>query len=138
MPFIRTLVSADGKLPQPLRQGDGWVANLAPVNFNTQSDETLTVAEIGGGAILQGLTLTSDVSYTLPTAALIVAEWPEMDVGDAFSFYVANNQAAAFDVIIVVGTGITAVGTNNNLTVAPQASKMFTLVKTAAATFDLY
>ena len=138
MPFIRTQVSADGKLPQPLRQGDGWVANLAPVNFNTESDETLTVAQIGGGSILQGLTLTSDVTYTLPTAALIVAEWPEMDVGDAYSFYVANNQAAIFGVIIAVGAGITAIGTNNNLHVARQSSKMFTLVKTAAATFDLY
>ena len=138
MPFLRANVSADGKLLQPLRQGGGFIANLGPLNFNTQSDETITVAELGGGAILQGLTLTSDVSYTLPTAALIAAEWPEMDVGDAFSFYVGNNQAAAFDVVIVPGTGNTAVGTNNNLSVAPQSGKMFTLVKTAAATYDLY
>lgn len=138
MGFNRANVSPDGKLLQPLRGGDGFIANLAPTNFNTETDETITTAQLGGGAILQGLTLTSDVTYTLPTAALIVAEWPEMDVGDAYTFYVANNQAAAFDVIIAVGAGITAIGTNNNLTVAPQAGKMFTLVKTAAATFDLY
>lgn len=136
--FGRVPFSVDGKMPQPLRAGDGLVANFLPKNFNTQSDETLTVDEIGGGAILQGLTLTSDVTYTLPTAALIAAAFDTMDVGDAFSFYVGNNQGAAFDVIIAVGAGITAIGTNNNLSVAPQSSKLFTLVKTAAATYDLY
>lgn len=138
MGFVRASVSADGKLKQPLRAGDGFIANIAPTNFNAEADATLTVAQIGGGSVNQGLTLTSDVIYTLPTAALIAAEWPEMDVGDAFSFYVGNSQAAAFDVVIAVGVGITAVGTNNNLTVGPQAGKMFTLIKTAAATYDLY
>jgi hypothetical protein len=138
MGFNRTMVSPDGRLPAPSRAGDGFLAALLPTNFNTETDETITTAQLGGGAILQGLTLTSDVTYTLPTAALIVAEYPEMDIGDSYSFYVANNQAAAFDVIIGAGVGNTAVGTNNNLTIAPQSGKMFTLVKTAAATFDLY
>lgn len=138
MGFNRALVSPDGKLLQPLRGGDGFIAALLPKNYNSESDETITTAELGGGSINQGLTLTSDVTYTLPTAALFVAEWPEMDVGDSFSFYAGNSQAAAFDVIIAVGVGITAVGTNNNLSIAPQAGKIFTLVKTAAATFDLY
>lgn len=138
MGFNRTLVSADSKLPQPSRAGTGFLANVLPKNYNAEADATITTTELGGGAILQGLTLTSDVTYTLPTAALIVAEWPEMDIGDAYTFYVGNNQAAAFDVIIAVGVGITAIGTNNNLTVAPQSGKMFTLVKTAAATYDLY
>lgn len=136
--FGRVLFSADGRLPQPLRAGDGFVANVAPVNFNTETDETITTAQLGGGSIHQGLTLTSDVTYTLPTAALIAAESGEMDVGDAFTFCVSNSQAGAFDVVMAVGAGITAVGTNNNLSVAPQSSKMFTLVKTGAATFDLY
>lgn len=138
MPFLRALVSDDARLPQPLRAGGGFLSNVLPKNYNTESDQTITTDELSGGSILQGLTLTSDVTYTLPTAALIAAEWTAMDVGDAFTFYVGNNQAAAFDVIIAVGTGITKVGTNNNLTVGPQSGKMFTLVKTAAATFDLY
>lgn len=138
MGFNRAMVSADGRMPQPLRAGDGFIANVAPKNYNTETDETITTAELSGGVVLQGLTLTSDVTYTLPTAALIIAEWAEMDVGDAFSFYVGNNQAAAFDVVIAVGAGITAIGTNNNLTVGPQAGKMFTLVKTSATAMDLY
>ena len=138
MGFLRANVSADGKLLQPLRQGDGYVANCSPTNFKTESDEDITIAMLSGGKVLQGLTLTSDVTYTLPLATIIADEWPEMDVGDAYEFYVGNNQAAAFDVIVAVDTGITAVGTNNNLTIAPQSGKMFTLVKTAAATYDLY
>ena len=126
--------------PRKLQPGDGIVANCAPVNFNSETDETLTVSQVGGGAIYQGLTLTSDVTYTLPTAALLAAAYgnEDMDIGDSFSFYVGNNQAAAFDVIIGVGVGVTAIGTNNNLTIAPQSGKLFTLVKTAAATFDLH
>jgi len=138
MGFHRTLVRKSGNIPEPMRKGDGLSANFLPTNFNAEADATLTVAQVSGGAILQGLTLTSDCTYTLPTAALLAAAFPDMDIGDSFSFYVGNNQAAAYDVIIAVGTGITAIGTNNNLTVGPQAGKIFTLVKTAAATFDLY
>ena len=138
MGFNRTQVDDGSRLAAPSRAGVGLLANFIPTNFNAETDETITIAQLGGGAILQGLTLTSDVVYTLPTATIVAAEYPEMDIGDAYSFYVANNQAAAFDVVMAVGAGMTAIGTNNNLTVAPQSSKLFTLVKTAAATFDLY
>ena len=138
MGFGRVLFKEEGGIPNPSRAGVGIVSNITPTNFNAEADATLTVAQIGGGAILQGLTLTSDVTYTLPTSVLIEAQWPEMDVGDAYTFYVANNQAAAFDVVIAVGVGTTAIGTNNNLTVAPQSSKLFTLVKLSATTHNLY
>ena len=140
MPFNRNLVSEDGRLPHYTMGGDGMCAHIKPKNYNTETDEDITVNELGGGSILQGLTLTSDVTYTLPTAASIQAEngFDKMEVGDSFSFYVGNNQAANFDVIIAVNTGITAIGTNNNLTVGPQAGKIFTIVKTGDDTFDLY
>lgn len=138
MGFNRPLVSPDGKLPQPMRQGAGLLANFIAKAFAAETDETLTTAEISGGLIHQGTTLTSDVIYTLPTAALLVAEEPEMDVGDAYSFVVNNSQVGAFDVVIAVGVGITAIGANNTLSVPPQSSRVFTLVKTAAATYDLY
>jgi len=138
MGFHRYGAVEEGKTPQPSRAGIGWASNVAPTNFNTETDETITTAQLGGGAILQGLTLTSDVIYTLPTSVLIEAEWPEMDVGDAYSWYVANNQAAAFDVVMALGVGMTVIGTNNNLTIAPQSGKMFTIVKTSATTHDLF
>ncbi|PHQ81730.1 MAG: hypothetical protein COB66_01275 [Coxiella sp. (in: Bacteria)] len=138
MTFIRPLVNKHGNVSQPMRAGDGFAANLLPANFESESDETLLVPEVSGGSVLQGLTLTSDVTYTLPEAVDLLAEFGEMDISDSFSFYVGNNQAASFDVILAVGAGITAVGTNNNLTVGPQAGKIFTLIKTSATTMDLY
>lgn len=121
-----------------MRAGAGFLANLIVDNRAAETDETLSVANISGGLIQQGTTLTSDVIYTLPTAALIAAEFSTMDVGDAYSFAVTNAQAAAFDVVIGAGAGNTAIGANNSLSVPPQSTRFFTLVKTAAATFDLF
>ena len=136
--FIRVPVDNGSRIPAPMRAGDGFAANVAPTSFAAETDETITLAQLSGAHLVQGTTLTSDVVYTLPTAALIAAEAPEMDIGDAYSFYVGNNQAGAFDVVIAVDTGITAVGANNTLSVPPQAGRLFVLVKTAAATYDLY
>lgn len=138
MGFIRFPASTDGAIPQRSQAGVGFAANVLPANFNAETDETLFIAQVSGGLIVQGSTLTSDVVYTLPTATIITAEWSQMNIGDAYTFYVGNNQAASFDVVIAVGAGITAVGTNNSLSVPPQASRMFTLVKTATTTYDLY
>ena len=138
MGFIRTEVAGAGRLPHILRAGDGYVANVLPKAYAAETDETVTVAELSGGHIIQGTTLTSDVVYTLPTSLLLEAEWPEMDVGDSYVFYVGNTQAAAFDVVIAVGAGTTAIGANNTLSVPPQSSRMFVLVKTSATTHDLY
>lgn len=138
MGFTRVLISGDSKMPHPMRAGDGLVSNFRIKAYAAEADATLTVTDVAGGLIFQGTTLTSDVVYTLPTAALLAAAFPEMDIGDAYSFVVTNSQVGAFDVVIAVGVGITAVGANNTLSVPPQSSRVFTLVKTAAATFDLY
>lgn len=138
MGFNRTLVSPDGKLPHAMRAGDGLLANFAPDARAAETDETLSVGNIAGGLIHQGTTLTSDVVYTLPTATLIDAAFDTMDIGDAYSFVVNNSQVAAFDVIIAVGAGITAIGANNTLSVPPQSTRIFTLIKTGTATYDLY
>lgn len=128
----------DHRMPQLSRAGIGLVSNFAVDNRAAETDETLTVGQISGGLIQQGTTLTSDVVYTLPTAAAIAASYIGMDVGDAYSFVVTNAQAAAFDVVIAASVGVTAIGANNSLSVPPQSTRIFTLVKTAAATFDLF
>lgn len=140
MGFKRALLNNASHVPSPLRSGDGLVSNFNITLFNTESDENLTVAQIAGGLIFQGLTLTSDVVYSLPTAAALAAsdEFASMDVGDAYTFAVTNSQAANFLVSINVNTGITAKGTNNAISVERRATRLFTLVKTGAATFDLY
>lgn len=135
--FVRPLVR-EGGMTRPMNAGDGLAANFNPAAYAAEADDTLTTSQLAGGFIHQGTTLTSDVVYTLPTSALIVAAFPDMNIGDAYSFVVNNSQAAAFDVVIAVGTGQTAVGANNTLSVPPQSSRVFTLIKTAAATFDLY
>ncbi len=139
MPFHRIkFEQKDYRMPQLSRAGLGLTANFSVDNRAAETDETLTTTQLGGGLIQQGTTLTSDVIYTLPTAVLIAAAFSGMDIGDAYSFVVTNAQAAAFDVVIGAGAGNTAVGANNSLSVPPQSSRIFTLVKTAAATFDLY
>lgn len=140
MGFLRALVSKDAKIPQPMRAGAGLLANFIPDNRAAETDETLTAAQVSGGLIQQGTTLTSDVVYTLPTSTLLVAEddFAVMDLGDAYSFLVNNAQAAAFDVVIALGAGMTKIGANSTLSVPPQASRIFTLIRTGALTFDLY
>lgn len=138
MGFKRVSTSDAGFPAQPLRCGDGLISNFKIKAFAAEADATLTVAEVSGGLIFQGTTLTSDVVYTLPTAALILAAFTNMDVGDCYSFVVTNSQAGAFDVVIAVGTGITKVGTNNTLSVPPQSSRIFTLEKTSATAMNLY
>jgi len=137
--FIRfKFEQKDYRMSQLSRAGIGLVSNFIADNRAAETDETLSVANLSGGLIQQGTTLTSDVIYTLPTAALIAAAFTGMDIGDAYSFVVTNAQAAAFDVVIGAGAGNTAIGANNSLSVPPQSSRVFTLVKTAAATFDLF
>jgi len=136
--FGRVLFSVDSRMGQPLRAGDGFVGNPAVKNFAAETDETITTAELGGGSIQQGTTLTSDVIYTLPTSVLVEAEFPEMDIGDCFPFEVTNAQAGAFDVVIAVGVGMTAIGANNSLSVPPQSTRWFKLIKTSNTTHDLF
>lgn len=137
--FLRFKYEQKGqRMPQLSRAGIGLVSNFAIDNRAAETDETLTIGQISGGLIHQGTTLTSDVTYTLPIAAVIAAAYTGMDIGDAYSFVVNNSQVGAFDVIIAVGNNITKVGADNTLSVPPQSSRIFTLVKTGAATFDLY
>jgi len=135
--FVRPMVR-EGGLARPANVGDGLMANFSPKAFAAEADATLSLSELAGGYVHQGTTLTSDVVYTLPTAAAIIAAWDDMDIGDCFSFAVTNSQAGAFDVVIAVGAGITAVGANNTLSVPPQCSRFFLLVKDSATAMSLY
>lgn len=135
--FGRALVRNEGMV-RSANPGTPMLANFEMKMYAAETDETITIPELSGGHILQGTTLTSDVVYTLPTAALIAAAAPDMNIGDSFSFVVTNAQLGAFDVVIAVAAGITKQGANNTISVPPQSSRIFTLVKTAAATFDLY
>lgn len=139
--FNRRLIREDG-MTREAHAGDGMGANFAPHAYAAEADATITVAQLSGGLIFQGTTLSSDVVYTLPTSALIAAACPDMNTGDSLSFIVTNSQVGAFDVVIAVGTDTTKVGANNTLSVPPQCSRVFTLLMTddtdGAETFNLY
>lgn len=139
--FTRYVVR-DGAMMRAANNGDGLAANFRPKVFAAEADATLLASEVSGGLIFQGTTLTSDVVYTLPTAILLAAEAGDMNLGEAASFVVKNSQVGAFDVVIAVGAGITAIGANNTLSVPPQSVGIFTLIMTddteGAETFDLY
>lgn len=132
MGFNRVLLSKDAKLPQPMRAGDGLVANFG-VYQGADAADTLTVADIAGGYVLASV--TGARTYTLDTAANIAAAFDTMDIGDSFSFVVTVSKATNA-VTVAVGTGITL--QSGGGVVAPQSSRVFVLVKTGAATFDLF
>lgn len=139
--FIRHMVR-EGGMVRPSNAGDGLAAKFLPYLFGAETDETVTVAQLSGGNLFQDVTLTSDVTYTLPTAILLAAAALDMNTGDSMSFVVTNSQVGAFDVVIAVGASITAIGANNTLSTPPQSSRIYTLVMTddteGAETFDLY
>jgi len=134
--FNRLMVSADGRLPQPSRVGDGMLSHFKVYNHVGDANFTATVEILSGGHITQDTALTAARTITTDTAALIAAAWPEMDIGDSYSFVVSNSQAGAFNLVVAGGAGVTLQTVVGN--VVPGSSRVFTLVKTAAATFDLY
>ena len=140
MGFKRALLSNASQTASPSYAGDGLMANFNMTVFNTTTPQTLDVSQISGGNILHAATLGATVTYTLPTAAALLASpaFASMDNGDSYSFVVTNAQAAAFGVIIAVGSGMIAQGNNNSLTVSAGSSRIFTLVKSSATTFNLY
>jgi len=135
MPFNRPIVSPTGKLPQPMRSGAGMLANFAVYENAADAILTLTAAIIAGGKISQTTTLTADRIFTTDTAVNLAAANPGMEIGDAYSFVISSAQVGAFDIIVAGGVGVTLQGAGN---VGLQCSRTFTLVKTAAAAFDLW
>ena len=107
MGFLRTLVGSAKTLLRPMRQGDGILANIKVHVDTTAGAKTLTVDQISGGAI-NYTGLSAGVNFTTTTAALILAAFPDMDIGDSFSFLVSIQDA--FAGTWVAGVGVTLGG----------------------------
>ena len=104
-----------------------------------------TLATVGAGVLLAGLTGTglilrsgSTAAYvdTLDTAANFDLAYTSLQVGEALDFYYANN--VAFAATIAVGVGITAKSAAGNLVVPASSTKLIHLRKTGVATYDLF
>ncbi len=124
--FARALIKSDGSLPRQMRSGDGFVSNprIATVSDAAQ---TLTVAQLSGGAIMT--TLTAGRVFTTPTAAQMIAAAPDMDIGDSFELLVSS--LAAFAITWAAGAGVTLAG---RATTPASANSTIIVTRTGAAT----
>lgn len=129
--FVRPYVREDG-CERPARVGDGFLANPLITTVATAGNLTIGVPAILGG-IARFTGAAGGVTYTTPTAALLLAAMPEMDIGDTYVFMISNTAAQA--ATIAGGDGVTAVAGN---LVVNATSKMFVLEKTSATTMNLY
>ena len=90
---------------------------------------TITAAQVLTG-ILDG-TPTAAATYTLPTAALLVAGIANCKVGSSFLLIVNNKSADAYAITVAAGDGGTGDGT---LTVAQNVIRAFLILITNVTT----
>jgi len=128
MLFKRVQATNNAGLPQVSRQGLGLVANIDITSKTTDADHTITVAEMSGGMIYYSA-LSAGRSVTTPTAALMLAACPDMDIGDSFSFFVSIQDA--FAITWVAGVGVTLVG---RATTPASSWSLITVTKLSATT----
>lgn len=129
--FVRPYVTEKG-MERKARVGEGFMAMPLITSNTSAGNQTITAAAIMGG-VARFTGAAGAVTYTTDTAANLAAAMPGMDIGDSYVFSVVNT--AAQTATIAGGTGVTAVA--GNLTINA-SSGLFALIKTGAATFDLY
>lgn len=124
-------------------KGSGVVQAAGPLVHEMTPTAVTDTATITAAQLLTKVldgTPTAAATYTLPTAALLVAEIPDARVGDSFYFVVNNNATAtARDITLAAGSG----GTAHGLLVVQEASAraflvVITNVTAAAEAYDLF
>lgn len=127
--FQRFLAGDRGALPQEARAAWGWAANVgAPQVKTTNADHTMSIPELMSGALYYD-SLSAGRAVTTPTAALILAANPAMDIGDSFVCLVSIEDA--FALTWVAGVGVTLAG---RATTPASVSTFVVVTKTAATT----
>lgn len=130
MLFNRAAIYNAAALPSPMRQGTPLLGNVDVVEKTTDANHTLTVAEMAGGCVYYSA-LSAGRTVTTPTAALMLAAAPDMDIGDSFMVIVSIQDA--FAITWAAGTGVTLRG---KATTPASGSSIIVVKKTAAATVD--
>ena len=128
MTFKRLSLS-DGGLTRNMRAGDNW-DNPVISAVAADANAVVTTAQIAGGVIMftgftAGRTITTD------TAANILANFPEMDIGDSYGFTISC--IAAFAGTFAAGTGVTLVG---RATCPASSAVTIYITRTGAATVN--
>jgi len=126
--FNRVQSTTRSGLPEIGRAGQGFLGNISIVTKSTNADHTITVAEMAGGMIYYD-SLSAGRAVTTPTAALILAAAPDMDIGDSFSFVVSIQDA--FAITWTAGVGVTLVG---RATTPASSFSIITVTKLSATT----
>ena len=126
--FTRFLTAPGTNIPAVSRAGEGLMANLNPTIVATDAAVTMTVAQMAGGMV-QYSSFSAGRVITTPTAALILAAAPDMDIGDSFSFIVS--VVPAFAGTWAAGTGVTLVG---RATTPASSWSIVTVTKLSATT----
>jgi hypothetical protein len=128
MLFKRVQLRDNAGLPQISRSSSGFLGNITPTAVATDAAVTMTVAQMAGGMV-QYTGFSAGRAITTPTAALILAQSPIMDIGDSFSIIVSI--VPAFAGTWTAGTGVTLSG---RATTPASSWSIVTVTKTAAAT----
>ncbi len=129
MLFKRPRITSMGnEILQQAAAGAGIMDNISVTEIATDANQTLTVAQMSGGAILY-TGFSAGRNLTTPTAALILAAATDMDIGDSFSFIVSIQDA--FAGTWVAGTDVTLAG---RATTPASSWSMVVVTKTSATT----
>jgi hypothetical protein len=104
------------------RNGSQGVSDYYTATRETAVDDTATVTAAQLLKRIIDAVPTAAATFTLPTAALLVAAMPGVKVGDTFEFIITNNSAGANTITVAAGSGGTADGT---LTVAQNVVRKF-------------
>lgn len=129
MLFKRVQYTANGQeIPQKSGIGTGTFGNVRITSKATDANHTLTVDEMSGGVVYYSA-LSAGRTVTTPTAALILAAAPDMDIGDTFMLIVSIQDA--FAITWAAGTGVTLDG---RATTPASSNSTIVVEKTGAAT----
>ncbi len=129
MLFKRVQYTAGGQeIPGKSSVGTGLIGNVSITSKTTDANHTITVAEMAGG-VLYYSALSAGRTVTTPTAALILAAAPDMDVGDTFMLIVSIQDA--FAITWAAGAGVTLDG---RATTPASSNSIIVVEKTSATT----
>ena len=129
MLFKRVQYTAGGQeVPGKSSVGTGLIGNVSITSKATDANHTLTVTEMAGGVVYYSA-LSAGRQVTTPTAALILAAAPDMDVGDTFMLIVSIQDA--FAITWVAGTNVTLDG---RATTPASSNSIIVVEKTSSTT----
>jgi hypothetical protein len=130
----------------PLKSNtDGAIDRTRLANYITAAEKvtavaitdaaTPTAAELLTSKLFVG-TPTVDTTFTLPTAALVLAGLTDEEVGTSFEFTIVN-LASAYQYTVTTATGWT-ITNGGNMVVFDGTSATFLAVVTSTSTAQLY